>query len=1030
MEEAATQELTQQVVDPRRMGINNSGLADEDISDVMCILHPCTPASFNVVKETALRSPEHVLVEADHRKMDYQTSPDIGSEQETFIIDKEGERQRETATDLALRFSSNTLQPNIGFVFGRAVGLCDILISSPAHKRFSNRHFCIYINTSGVLMLQDMSTNGTMVDYRHLKNRPETTEPQRHMLNNGSIIQILSPEPDEILKFIVRIPSRESCLEEYTYKFNEYMRRITAAQAAAQGKQPDAGQPNHGDRALEMTNLRPLTKNPHGMHWSGGTKYNVVGTVGKGAFATVYQVATKIDGTLYAAKELEKRQFVKNGILDRKLDNEMNIMRSVKHANVVRYIDYHDVANHLYIIMEYVQYGDLQQFLMGRPGEPCPGQPLPEDMARRMAAQVLNALHHLHEQMITHRDIKPDNILIADPRPDHFTVKLSDFGLSKVVKDENTFLRTFCGTLLYCAPEVFPHYQAHIARQGIKRPRNTQQRLTRRYSKAVDVWSFGAVLWFALSLHPPFQGVADSDGRGMFHRITTTSLNISDLVLCGVSNTAIALLIEMINVDPIARPTPEECLHRPWFGRAFPVPPPSQTDLDDIEEDEAEAEPDLSQLSIIEQKPRDLTEVSMDSSDFEFFQQSKRFKPEAVDYGDQQSGIFLDGSGELYPDESIVAPGPGIVAPHRPAPVKPAKLFGEISQSNLTAAATGIPNRVTLEKETAVVGQAASPDGNGQLDAVGSPSLQGTEQMVQDFNMDTSAEVTSREDESIPSTPYRPVTPTSRADETPKTKPLPFRRQINRPVIASCYWDPADKSTHNDEYASKVSGFDFTKQKEYYLADGQEFDSTIRHSALANKAVVTNSTNPSSAQNAKPITVNTPVDSPQTQARKTYGRLIPTADSCMTTPLEIIDRTTTFGRYPGMTYTWPDENDSRVPKHAMTVYYESHAAPIVHEKNSKDWMTLPELFSGVVAHASAGVWVNGVHLPRNTGDNPRRAMTVRLYTGDEIMIFPGHGRGDGMKFICEFLLGEGRSTRPAEEWPARLEEIAQITRSR
>jgi hypothetical protein len=57
-------------------------------------------------------------------------------------------------------------------------------------------------------------------------------------------------------------------------------------------------------------------------------------------------------------------------------------------------------------------------------------------------------------------------------------------------------------------------------------------------------------------------------------------------------------------------------------------------------------------------------------------------------------------------------------------------------------------------------------------------------------------------------------------------------------------------------------------------------------------------------------------------------------------------------------------------------------------------------------------------------------MTVRLYTGDEIMIFPGHGRGDGMKFICEFLLGEGRSTRPAEEWPARLEEIAQITRSR
>jgi serine/threonine protein kinase len=1029
MEEAATQELTQQVVDPRRMGMNNSGLADEDISDVMCILHPCTPASFMLVKETALRSPEHVLVEADHRKMDFQTSPDMGSEQETFIIDKEGEAQRETAMDLALRFSSKTIQPNVGFVFGRAVGLCDIVISSPAHKRVSNRHFCIYINTSGVLMLQDMSTNGTMVDYRHLKNRPETTEPQRHMLNNGSIIQILSPEPDEILKFIVRIPSRESCLEEYTHKFNDYMRRITAAQAAAQGRQPNAGQQNNGDRASEMTNLRPLTKNPHGMHWSGGTKYNVVGTVGKGAFATVYQVATKLDGTLYAAKELEKRQFVKNGILDRKLDNEMNIMRSVKHANVVRYIDYHDIANHLYIIMEYVQYGDLQQLLMGRPGEPCPGQPLPEGMARRMAAQVLNALHHLHEQMITHRDIKPDNILIADPRPEHFTVKLSDFGLSKVVKDENTFLRTFCGTLLYCAPEVFPHYQAHIARQGIKRPRNSQQRLTRRYSKAVDIWSFGAVLWFALCLHPPFQGVADSDGRGMFHRITTTVLNISDLVLCGVSNSAVALLIEMINVDPIARPTPQECLHRAWFGREFPIPLASQTDLDDIEEDEAEVEPDLSQLSIIEQKPPDLTEVSMDSSDYEFFQQSKRFKPEAVDYGDQQSGIFSDGSEELYPDESIVAPSSGIVATHRPAEIKPMKLFGEISQSNLAAVATGVTNRVPLQKETAVVGQVASQGQNVQLEAISAPSLEGTEEMVRDFNMDTSAESAQLTEESIPSTPYRSVTPTSNVDKTPKAVPLPFRRQINRPVIASCYWDPKDTSTHNDEYASKISGFDFTKQKEYYLAEGQDFDSTIRHSAVADKTSVASSSNSSTGQTVKPTVIATPVDSPQTQAPRSYGRLIPTADSCMTTPLEIIDRTISFGRYPGTTYTWPDANDSRVPKHAMTIYYESHASPIVLEKHSKDWMTLPELFSGVVAHASAGLWVNGVHLPRSTGD-PGRTPTIRLYTGDEIMIFPGHGRGDALKFTCEFLIGEGRSTRPAEDWPTRTEEVQHIARGR
>lgn len=67
--------------------------------------------------------------------------------------------------------------------------------------------------------------------------------------------------------------------------------------------------------------------------WDGSEKYNRVCRIGKGAFATVYKVTAKFDGKPYAAKELDKRKFMKNGILDQKVENEMKIMQRAKHVS-------------------------------------------------------------------------------------------------------------------------------------------------------------------------------------------------------------------------------------------------------------------------------------------------------------------------------------------------------------------------------------------------------------------------------------------------------------------------------------------------------------------------------------------------------------------------------------------------------------------------------------------------------------------------------------------------------------------------
>lgn len=98
--------------------------------------------------------------------------------------------------------------------------------------------------------------------------------------------------------------------------------------------------------------------------------------------------------------------------------------------------------------MEFVPYGDLSHYTRI-------GTAMPEYMCEILARQMLEALKYLHERNITHRDIKPDNILFASEN----AYKLSDFGLSKIVSNEQTFLKTFCGTLLYCAPEIYPGFE-------------------------------------------------------------------------------------------------------------------------------------------------------------------------------------------------------------------------------------------------------------------------------------------------------------------------------------------------------------------------------------------------------------------------------------------------------------------------------------------------------------------------------------------------------------------------------------------
>ena len=1024
MEEEATQ-CTQDVVDPRRIGHNNSGLNDADIADVMCILHPCSPAAYSIVTDTARRAPQNVLQNGGFGEFQDGLTQSALEEQETFILNRGAPHQ---AMDLALRFSAKVKTPRIGFVFGRHVGSCDVVIDRC--PSVSNTHFSIFINHSGVLMLQDMSKNGTVVDTMLLKgNSPKF--PQTRMLNSGSIIQILSSNPDELVKFIVRIPSRENFTREYELWFQAYIQNVMRAEAAAKeedrvmDQRPRAAQ----DQPCKSGALKArLVHNQHGMQWSGGDKYNVVGLIGKGAFATVYQLATKSEGQLFAAKELEKRRFMKNGVIDRKLDNEMQIMKSISHRNIVQYIDYVDHGSHMYIIMEFVPCGDLQDYLRlhGR---------LEEGLAKTMAAQVLDALAYLHQKKITHRDIKPDNILVASKDSSAFVVKLSDFGLSKVVKDNETFLKTFCGTLLYCAPEVFPHYDAHIAGKGRKRPRPTGAHIAQtpfhQYSQCVDIWSFGAVLWFSLCLEPPFEGVADNTGRGMFEKIMLTPLDDTDLISQGVSEDAISLLGEMLNTDPSARPSARDCLCHRWIGTTCPPVDSEglrQRQLGPIAEEVERAadngEFDVSGLSLNEGSSRDgsqRSEVSIHSQSSEFLgpRQSKRFKPdEAANREHDQQGIRSSSAvlGQSIPIFHQPATGHA-TGPDAQVQPPSRKLFGEISLSALCGANTpGQPDSQSVHSEGEGDFSESQQDTRSGSEqslhreaSLASPSLLGAEVMVRELNMDSPAHLDPQDTESNdlvqPKTPNLPGDSTGATnasdDLTPKQPPRPaFDRQIRIPIPASSYYDAKDSSTHNLEYATRVSGYNYIADPSY----ARSASATPENSAATDD-------NERDAAGKETPTVN-PASDGFVKPAPRLGRLVSTADSFTPITITLNGRITTWGRAPTVTHSYPDKEDTRIPKRGIIIYFHSKDMHKLRDDDDQSWVHLPDLHCVISTQSRVPLHVNGVALPKGEGDMMHYG---KIYSGDVVTVVSRGSDGQpGLKFVCEILHGEGKHARPKD----------------
>jgi serine/threonine-protein kinase CHEK2 len=149
-----------------------------------------------------------------------------------------------------------------------------------------------------------------------------------------------------------------------------------------------------------------------------------------------------------------------------------------------------------------------------------------------------------------HRDIKPENILLIDR---DLTVKLADFGLAKIIGEES-FTTTLCGTPSYVAPEIL------------------EQGNRRRYTRAVDVWSLGVVLYICLCGFPPFSDelYTNENPYTLSQQIKMGRFDYPSPYWDSVGDPALDLIDRMLTVDVDRRITIDECLEHPWTTQHVP----------------------------------------------------------------------------------------------------------------------------------------------------------------------------------------------------------------------------------------------------------------------------------------------------------------------------------------------------------------------------------------------------------------------------------------------------------------------------